>query len=98
MVTSWSNTSARALGLEGLPEHETRYEIAEEYLNLVYKLWEGSWADDAVIRDSATQTYADPAKVRKVEHKGKFFKCVSAHQVDPSPQRTPVIFQAGMSS
>ncbi|EXJ86818.1 hypothetical protein A1O3_03772 [Capronia epimyces CBS 606.96] len=98
VVTSWSNTSARAMGLGELPEHETRYAIAEEYLNLVYKLWEGSWADDAVIRDASISTYADPAKVRKIEHKGKYFKCSSAHQVDPSPQRTPVIFQAGMSS
>ncbi len=98
MVTSWSHTSARALGLESLPEHETRYAIAEEYLNLVYKLWEGSWADDAVVKDASIGTYTDPAKLRKIEHRGKYFRCVSAHQVDPSPQRTPVIFQAGMSS
>ncbi|KAH8593808.1 luciferase-like domain-containing protein [Bisporella sp. PMI_857] len=97
VVTSWSDTSARALGLESHPEHDTRYAIAEEYLSLTYKLWEGSWADDAVIKDSSISTYADPAKIRKVEHRGKYFRCVSAHQVDPSPQRTPVIFQAGMT-
>jgi hypothetical protein len=61
------------------------------------RLWEGSWADDAVIADAATGTFADPDKVRKIEHYGKFFKSVSAHQVDPSPQRTPLLFQAGMS-
>ncbi|KAH0842604.1 hypothetical protein AYO21_08010 [Fonsecaea monophora] len=97
IVTSWSDNAARAVGLEQLPEHDLRYEMAEEYLNLMYKLWEGSWADDAVVQDSANATYTDPSKVRKIEHRGRFFKCVSAHLVDPSPQRTPVLFQAGMS-
>ncbi|KAF4943518.1 hypothetical protein FSARC_14903 [Fusarium sarcochroum] len=97
IVTSWSDNAARALGLEKLPEHDTRYEMADEYLSLVYKLWEGSWADDAVIKDVESKTYTDPSKVRKIEHHGQFFKSVSAHQVDPSPQRTPVLFQAGMS-
>ncbi|KAM0549875.1 hypothetical protein ACHAPJ_009122 [Fusarium lateritium] len=97
IVTSWSDNAARALGLEKLPEHDTRYEMADEYLSLVYKLWEGSWADDAVVKDVELKTYTDPSKVRKIEHHGKFFKSVSAHQVDPSPQRTPVLFQAGMS-
>lgn len=53
--------------------------------------------DDAVIKDTTTSTFTDPTKVRKVEHSGRFFKSVSAHQVDPSPQRTPLLFQAGMS-
>ncbi|RSL43339.1 hypothetical protein CEP54_015132 [Fusarium duplospermum] len=97
IVTSWSDTAARAHGLEQLPEHDTRYEMAEEYLSLVYKLWEGSWADDAVVKDPSTHTYTDPTKVRKIEHQGKFYKSSSAHQVVPSPQRTPVLFQAGMS-
>lgn len=61
------------------------------------RLWEGSWADDALVLDSITSTFANPDKVRKIEHRGKYFKCVSAHQVDPSPQRTPLLFQAGMS-
>jgi alkanesulfonate monooxygenase SsuD/methylene tetrahydromethanopterin reductase-like flavin-dependent oxidoreductase (luciferase family) len=61
------------------------------------RLWEGSWADDAVVKDSERAIFAEPEKVRKITHHGRFFKSVSAHQVDPSPQRTPVIFQAGMS-
>ncbi|KAH7267898.1 luciferase-like domain-containing protein [Fusarium solani] len=112
IVTSWSDTAARAHGLDQLPEHDTRYEMAEEYLSLVYKyvslllevadsnsprLWEGSWADGAVVKDPSTHTYTDPTKIRKIEHQGKFYKSSSAHQVDPSPQRTPVLFQAGMS-
>lgn len=49
------------------------------------------------MQDAANATYTIPEKVRKIEHKGEYFKCVSAHLVDPSPQRTPVLFQAGMS-
>ncbi|KAF5004225.1 hypothetical protein FDECE_9254 [Fusarium decemcellulare] len=97
IVTSWSDNAARAMGLEKLPEHDLRYEMADEYVNLMYKLWEGSWADDAVVKDTESKTYTDPSKVRKIEHDGRFFKSASAHQVDPSPQRTPVLFQAGMS-
>ncbi|KAF4122225.1 xenobiotic compound monooxygenase [Geosmithia morbida] len=97
IVTSWSDNAARAMGLDKLPEHDLRYEMAEEYVTLLYKLWEGSWADDAVVKDTKTHTYTDPSKVRKVEHDGRFFKSSSAHQVDPSPQRTPLLFQAGMS-
>ncbi|KAF2788795.1 Nitrilotriacetate monooxygenase component A/pristinamycin IIA synthase subunit A [Melanomma pulvis-pyrius CBS 109.77] len=98
VVTSWSDNAARAMGMEKLPEHDLRYEIADEYLSLMYnRLWEGSWADDAVVKDTANGIFADPSKVRKIVHHGQFFKSESAHQVDPSPQRTPVIFQAGMS-
>ncbi|KAE9579194.1 Dimethyl-sulfide monooxygenase [Colletotrichum fructicola] len=97
IVTSWSDNAARAMGLEKLPEHDLRYEMADEYLSLVYKLWEGSWADDAVVKDSKTSTFTDPSKVKKIVHQGRFFKSESAHQVDPSPQRTPLLFQAGMS-
>ncbi|KAI8289304.1 Dimethyl-sulfide monooxygenase [Colletotrichum sp. SAR11_57] len=97
IVTSWSDNAARAMGLEKLPEHDLRYEMADEYLSLVYKLWEGSWADDAVVKDSKTSTFTDPSKVKKIVHQGRVFKSESAHQVDPSPQRTPLLFQAGMS-
>lgn len=63
-----------------------------------HRLWEGSWADDAVVKDVSTSTFTDPSKVRKIKHEGMFFKSESAHQVDPSPQRTPLLFQAGMSA
>lgn len=61
------------------------------------RLWEGSWADDALIANTETQTLTDPKKVRKISHHGKYLDCESAFQVSPSPQRTPVLFQAGMS-
>ncbi|KAJ9144999.1 Xenobiotic compound family [Pleurostoma richardsiae] len=97
IVTSWSDNAARAMGLDKLPEHDLRYEMADEYLTLAYKLWESSWADGAVLKDPGTHTYTDPSKVRKIVHEGRFFRSESAHQVDPSPQRTPLLFQAGMS-
>ncbi|RDW61302.1 hypothetical protein BP5796_11194 [Coleophoma crateriformis] len=97
IVTSWSKGSADALGADDVVPHDERYEIAEEYMDLCYKLWEGSWADDAVIHDIETSTAWDPKKIKKIVHKGKYFNCDSRYQTHPSPQRTPLLFQAGAS-
>ncbi|MCZ6664619.1 MAG: LLM class flavin-dependent oxidoreductase, partial [Gammaproteobacteria bacterium] len=51
IVTSYLESTGRSYGLPGLPDHDVRYEMADEYCNLCYKLWEDSWADDAVIMD-----------------------------------------------
>lgn len=61
------------------------------------RLWEGSWSDEAVVADAANDTYIDPDKVRKIVHHGKYFNLEARHIVDPSPQRTPFLFQAGTS-
>jgi FMN-dependent oxidoreductase (nitrilotriacetate monooxygenase family) len=61
------------------------------------RLWEGSWADDAINPDTENDSYCDPSKVRQINHSGKFFKLNTRHIVDPSPQRTPFLFQAGTS-
>ncbi|KAH3004142.1 hypothetical protein KXW60_005801, partial [Aspergillus fumigatus] len=61
-------------------------------------LWEGSWASDAVSPDPTTDSYIDPDKVRTIKHKGKYFTLETPHIVDPSPQRTPFLFQAGTSA
>lgn len=63
-----------------------------------HRLWEGSWADDAISPDLENDSYADPDKIRTINHKGKYFSLNSRHIVDPSPQRTPFLFQAGTSS
>ncbi|WP_280270543.1 LLM class flavin-dependent oxidoreductase [Nocardia wallacei] len=97
VVTNASANAHRNVGLGGLVEHDERYAIAEEYLEVVYKLWEGSWDDDAVVRDVRKGVYADPAKVRKINHEGKYYRCEGPLQVIPSPQRTPMLFQAGGS-
>ena len=98
VVTSYLPSAAECQGLETQIEHDTRYELAEEFLDVCYKLWEGSWEDGAVVKDRERGIYADPAKVHPIQHKGKYFSVPGAGLTEPSPQRTPVIFQAGASS
>ncbi|NKX51708.1 LLM class flavin-dependent oxidoreductase, partial [Arthrobacter deserti] len=66
-------------------------------MEVIYKLLEGSWEDDAVIRDTERSIFTDPAKVHEIGHEGKYFKVPGIAITEPSPQRTPVIFQAGTS-
>jgi FMN-dependent oxidoreductase (nitrilotriacetate monooxygenase family) len=67
-------------------------------MELVYKLWEGSWEDAAVLRDRARGIFADPAKVHPISHEGNHYRLNAIHLSEPSPQRTPVLYQAGTSS
>jgi long-chain alkane monooxygenase len=97
IVTSYLNNAARNLGYGSLPEHEDRYRRAEEYVQVVYKLLEGSWEDDAVLRDVERGVYADPAKIHDIDHVGEFYDVIGPNLTEPSPQRTPVLFQAGAS-
>jgi long-chain alkane monooxygenase len=98
IVTSYLTDAARNLGYGDLPSHEERYARAEEYMQVVYKLLEGSWEDDAVIRDTERGIYADPSKIHDINHRGHFYPDVPGpHLAEPSPQRTPVLFQAGTS-
>ncbi|WP_020141392.1 LLM class flavin-dependent oxidoreductase [Streptomyces sp. 351MFTsu5.1] len=94
VVTSYLDSAARNLGLDRQTGHDERYDIADEYLEVVYKLWEGSWEDDAVRADDV---YADPAKIHPIAHEGRWFKVPGIHLCEPSPQRTPFLFQAGTS-
>ncbi|MFJ5383055.1 NtaA/DmoA family FMN-dependent monooxygenase, partial [Cupriavidus sp. CER94] len=97
IVTGYLDSAARAMGLDAQLAHDERYDRADEYLEVLYKLWEGSWQDDAVRRDKAARVFADPARVRKVSHHGRYYKVDGYHLSEPSPQRTPVLFQAGSS-
>lgn len=63
----------------------------------IYRLWEGSWAVDAISPDAENDSYADPDKIRTIHHHGKYYNLDTRHIVDPSPQRTPFLFQAGTS-
>lgn len=98
IVTGYLDSAARGMGLEGQLDHDHRYDIADEYLEVLYKLWEGSWDDDAVLRDRASGIYADPSKVRAVAHSGEHYKVNGIHLSEPSRQRTPVLYQAGSST
>ncbi|WP_028498621.1 LLM class flavin-dependent oxidoreductase [Microvirgula aerodenitrificans] len=97
IVTGYLDSGARAMGLPAMDAHDQRYERADDYLELLYKLWEGSWEDGAVRRDKAARIYADPARVHRVRHEGPFYRLDGYHLSEPSRQRTPVLFQAGAS-
>ncbi len=97
IVTGYLDSAAKAMGLSEQVEHDRRYDQADEYLEVLYKLWEGSWENGAVLNDPQQRIYAQPEKVHKVEHKGEFYQVEGYHLCEPSPQRTPVLFQAGSS-
>ncbi|KAK1765328.1 luciferase-like domain-containing protein [Phialemonium atrogriseum] len=97
IVTSYLESAAKNFGLETQIEHDERYRIADEYMDVVYKLWEGSWRDDAVTRDASSGQFAVAGRVRQIHHKGKYFQVPGPHICEPSPQRTPFLFQAGTS-
>ena len=97
IVTGYLDSAARAAGFSAQPAHDDRYDLADEYMSLVYKLWEQSWDNDAVRADRQSGVYADPAKVRAVQHHGKQYRVDAIHLSEPSPQRTPVLYQAGSS-
>jgi long-chain alkane monooxygenase len=98
IVTSYLESGARNIGLATQEIHHRRYDIADEYLEVLYKLWEGSWEEDAVVRDVERNLYVDPEKVHGIEHEGEFFKVPGIHLCEPSPQRTPLLYQAGTSN
>lgn len=97
VVTSQLESAARNLGLDKQIEHDERYDRADEFLTVSYKLWQHSWERAALKRDKAAGIYSDPQKVHAVNHRGRWFSVPDAHLSEPSPQRTPVIFQAGGS-
>ncbi|GAA4963212.1 LLM class flavin-dependent oxidoreductase [Kineococcus glutinatus] len=98
VVTGYLPAAARNMGQDDQLAHDDRYDYADEYLEVLYKLWEGSWEDDAVVRDRERGVFTDPAKVHPIGHRGEHFSVPGIHLAEPSPQRTPVIFQAGASS
>lgn len=66
-------------------------------MDVMYRLWQGSWADDAVRWDREKRVAFEPSRIKKIEHNGTHVKISARQQVHPSPQRTPVLFQAGTS-
>lgn len=97
IVTGYLDSAHRGRGDKALPEHDRRYDYAEEYLEVLYKLWEASWEDGAVRRDRAARVFADPSRIHRVAHHGEFLDVEGYHLAEPSPQRTPVLYQAGTS-
>jgi FMN-dependent oxidoreductase (nitrilotriacetate monooxygenase family) len=97
IVTSYLSGAARNLGLDELPRHDTRYDQGDDFMEVIYKLLEASWEDDAVVADAARGIYTDPTKVHSIDHEGPWYRVPGPHVCEPSPQRTPVLFQAGSS-
>lgn len=97
IVTGYLDSAARAMGFDRQMAHDDRYDLADEYMEVVYKLWEGSWDQDAVRADRAAGLYAEPSRVRPIRHHGRQFQMEAIHLCEPSAQRTPVLYQAGAS-
>ncbi|OBT42455.1 hypothetical protein VE00_06030 [Pseudogymnoascus sp. WSF 3629] len=97
IVTGYLDSAARNLGHTSQPDHAERYAAADEYIEVIYKLLESSWRDDAVVFDAKRGVYTEPSRVRKIDHVGKYYNVPGPHICQPSPQRTPVLCQAGTS-
>ena len=98
IVTGYLDSGARAMGLPVQDEHDKRYDRAEDYLELVYKLWEGSWEEGAALRDKAGRQFADASRIHRIRHQGPYYQLDGYHLSEPSRQRTPLLFQAGSSA
>lgn len=97
IVTSANEKAFRNLGLPATLSHDERYAWAKEYVDVTYKLWEASWDVDAIADDPASGVYTDPSKVHDINHKGDRYSVEGFNLMEPSPQRTPVLAQAGGS-
>ena len=95
IVTGHLRGEHRAYGLQELP-HDERYDRAEEYMEICYALWD-SVGEGAIIADKQSGIFADPDKIAKIAHQGKYFNCHTVAPALPSPQGRPVLYQAGSS-
>ena len=96
VVTSTTDGAAQNFGMEKITEHDKRYEIAEEFVDVVRKLWE-SWEPDALVMDKKTGVYADDSKIHRINHKGRHFSVRGPLNLEQSPHGNPLIVQAGGS-
>ena len=95
-VTGSSDFAARNFGLDGMPPHDERYDIADEYMEVVRKLW-GSWEPGAIVANRETGVLVDHTKVHAIDHQGTYFKVRGPLNSGPCAQGQPVIAQAGGS-
>ncbi|RKR75032.1 NtaA/DmoA family FMN-dependent monooxygenase [Frondihabitans australicus] len=99
IVTGGSgNTVAELFGHTEMMKHDDRYGQADEYVDLALTFWEGCWEDDARVADKELEVFADRSKLHRIEFSGSHFRSSGYFTVPPSPQRTPVLFQAGTSA
>lgn len=98
IVTSYLSNGFRNYGYDDIAAHGSRYEWAQEYADVTYKLWEKSWEEGAILHRPETSEFFDASKVHTIDHVGPRYSVQGPHIVEPSPQRTPVLFQAGASA
>ena len=96
VVTSLNTSEARNFSHMEHPEHDLRYDRADEFMEVVLGHWD-SWDDDAIVADRISGRFADPSKVRRLEFEGKWFRSRGPFTVPRSPQGRPVLIQAGQS-
>ncbi len=96
IVTSWAPAAAANFGDKGQVSHQERYEIAEEFVTVCKALWD-SWADDAVLDNRAAGQYARAERIRRIDHKGKYYSVAGPMNLPRCPQGRPVLVQAGSS-
>jgi FMN-dependent oxidoreductase (nitrilotriacetate monooxygenase family) len=97
IVTSYLHDANANFGLGDVLPHDQRYDRAEEYMEVCYQLWEHSWEEHAMVRDRKRDMLIDPKRVHQIDYVGKYFNVPGPHMCEPSPQRSPVLFQAGQS-
>ena len=96
VVTSLNDGEAQNMGRDQVVAHDDRYDRADEFMEVVLGHWD-TWEDDAIIQDRTTGVFADPGKVHRLDHKGRFFRSRGPFTVPRSSQGHPVIIQAGQS-
>ena len=96
VVTSLNDSEAANFGREAHPEHDARYDVADEFMEAVLGHWD-TWEDDAIVLDKARGVFADPAKVHRLDHRGAAFRTRGPLPVPRTPQGRPVVIQAGQS-
>jgi FMN-dependent oxidoreductase (nitrilotriacetate monooxygenase family) len=96
IVTAHNDRAAQNFGLDRHYEHDLRYEMADEWMEVVNRLW-ASWQPGAVVADPESGVFADPTKVHPIHFEGRFYKSRGPLNTVPGPQGRPVICQAGGS-
>jgi FMN-dependent oxidoreductase (nitrilotriacetate monooxygenase family) len=96
MVTGSSDFSAQNFGMDKLPPHDIRYEMAHEFIEIVTKLWD-SWEPSAIVADRKSGVLIDPGKVHTIDYEGQYYRSRGPLNSGPCPQGRPVIAQAGGS-
>src|SRR6185295_6674209 len=96
VVTSLNDGEAQNMGRDEVIEHDLRYDRADEFMEVVFGHW-NAWEEDAIVQDKRTGLFAEPGKVHRLDHQGRFYRSRGPFTVPRSAQGHPVIIQAGQS-